>query len=75
MNKSVHLVGKVAWVLTALAAINVGLHQFGHDFYMMPFMVSHPQLEMALRYLMLAAGVVSLAMLVMHCSSKGGMCE
>lgn len=64
-----HFVSKVVWLLTALAAINIGLTQFGYDFYLVDFVASKPSVVMVIRYAMLVAGVLSLAMFAMRCSS------
>ncbi|HEV2601982.1 MAG TPA: hypothetical protein VGT41_06865 [Candidatus Babeliales bacterium] len=70
MKSLVHCCGKVAWVLTALAAIMVGLYPFGFDLFLTKFMIDTPALALTLRYVCLAAGVLSLAMFAMTCNSN-----
>lgn len=68
-----HHVGKLVWVLTALAAIAAGAAAFGYNFYETRFLMDRPQLVMILQYVLLASGVISLAMLAMACTS--GCCS
>jgi hypothetical protein len=68
-------VGKAAWLFTGLAALAVGLVALGIDVYNWDFFIMRPNLVLALRYIMLLSGVVSLAMFAMACSSEGCMCS
>ena len=61
MSKAIHILSNVVWALTAIAAINLGLHQFGYDIHACSFLVAHPDVDAAMRYVMLAAGLYSLA--------------
>jgi hypothetical protein len=70
-----HFVGKAAWLITALAAIHMGLGYFNVN------LLSSPSLMKFVPYINLAvgvAGVLSLIMLAMccmhkdHCDTKAG---
>jgi uncharacterized membrane protein YuzA (DUF378 family) len=55
------IVGLIAWLITALAAINVGLMPVGYDFFKLPFVQNNLQsLIVPLYYLIGVAGVISL---------------
>lgn len=74
-NSLAKILGLVAWVVTALAAINVGLLPFGYDFFKLPFVQNNiPQLVTPLYYLIGVAGVVSLVLFFMACTSGCCMC-
>lgn len=70
MKSLFHCCGKAAWVLSALAAITIGLAPFGFDLFATQYMVGMPTFAMVLRYVFLAAGVLSLAMFAMSCNSN-----
>jgi hypothetical protein len=68
-------VGKAAWLFTGIAALVVGLVALGIDVYNWDFFAMRPGLVMALRYIMLVSGIVSLAMFAMACTSEGCVCS
>lgn len=69
-------IGWISWVVSALASINLGLRPFNYDFFNTEFvMINMPQLIVPLHYLILIAGLVSLAFFVMsmmgYCGCEG----
>ncbi|HZW61424.1 MAG TPA: hypothetical protein VFF04_04305 [Candidatus Babeliales bacterium] len=65
-------VGLAAWLITALAAIIIGLKPFGYD------VMAHPSLAsvaMPLTYVILVAGVLSLLMFFMALSGGCACCK
>lgn len=69
-------IGWFSWVITALASINIGLRPFNYDFFSTEFMmVNMQQFIIPLHYLILVAGLVSLAFFVMgamgYCGCQG----
>lgn len=69
-------IGKLSWVITALASINYGLRPFNYDFFSTEFMmVNMQQFIVPLHYLILIAGLVSFAFFVMavmgYCGCQG----
>lgn len=55
-----------AWVITALVAINFGLTAFGWDFFALPMVQDNAaNLMNPIKYIVLLAGLISLAKLVM----------
>jgi len=68
------IVGHVVWVVTAVAAINVGLMPMEYDlFALIP--MSSESVSMLLQYFIGACGVVSLVMFVMGCMSGHSSCS
>ena len=65
-------VGLIAWLVSSLAAINLGLAPFGFDFFQTQFIVMNPQFAAPICYLILASGLVSLALLIMACTGHHG---
>lgn len=65
----------LSWVISALAAVNIGLAPFGFDFFQTEYMLMHPQFIEPVCYVVLAAGLISLALFVMalagHCVCNG----
>ncbi len=72
-SPAMKIVGMVVWVLTALAAISIGLKPFGYDLGM-NMMISYPSLVAPVQYLLLASGVASLVMLFVGCGC-GAHCK
>ncbi len=68
-------VGKAAWLFTGIAALVVGLMAVNVDVSSWSFFANRDGLVMAIRYIMLVSGVVSLAMFAMACTSEGCMCS
>jgi hypothetical protein len=69
-------VGMLSWLITALAAINVGLRPMNFDFFSTEFMlVNMPQFIEPLQYLILIAGLISLALFVMSLTGSGCSCN
>jgi len=64
------IVGHVVWVVTAVAAINVGLMPMGYDLFAFIPMNSESA-SLALQYFIGVCGVVSLGFFVMGCMHKG----
>lgn len=60
------VLGMASWLITALAAINLGLKPFNYDFFNMSFMqnIANP-----VYYVVLAAGILSLVFFFMAGSS------
>ena len=65
------VIGMAAWLITALAAVAIGLSLFDYNFFQMDFFANHPELIAPICYVVLAAGLVGLAFFVMsvmgHC--------
>lgn len=68
-------VSKVVWVITALASINIGLMPMGYDFFTADFLIGNMNMLNLIRYIIGAAGVVSLIMCVMCCMKGDCGCE
>ena len=67
------VIGRVVWLITALAAINVGAAALGYDFFMLEFVqTSMMSFIKPLMYVIGVAGVISLIMFFMEwgCSSE-----
>jgi uncharacterized membrane protein YuzA (DUF378 family) len=57
------VIGRVVWLITALAAINVGSAALGYDFFMLEFVqTSMMSIIKPLMYVIGVAGVISLLM-------------
>lgn len=75
------IIGKTAWIITAIAAINTGLRPFEFDLFASDWMINNmPQLITPLHYLVGIAGVISLlmffgviAMGCCDCTGKSGV--
>lgn len=71
------LLAKLAWIVTGLAALNIGLAAAGlFDFFSMEFLLTQPGLRMGLQYfvgLMGAYSIFGAVMHIMYC--KSGKCE
>jgi uncharacterized membrane protein YuzA (DUF378 family) len=65
-------IGMVAWVVTALAAIAVGLMPFGYRFLAMSWFVENPMAATVVQYIVGILGVLSLVMF--FASWFGGGC-
>lgn len=59
--------GKVSWVVTALASVSVGLCPLGYNMLHLPVLST---LAGPLHYVVGAAGVLSLVMFAMMCTCK-----
>ncbi len=73
-SSTMHLIGKAAWLLTALASIHVGaVALFGSQYNLLQYLPQYlPEMLVSAVYaLYLIAGVYSLVMLFMPC----GCCE
>lgn len=71
-----------SWLITALVTINVGLAPFGYNFFQTEFvMVNLFNFITPMLYIILAAGLISLALFVMSaagncgCGSCNGKCK
>jgi hypothetical protein len=63
----------VSWLISALATINVGLAPFGFDFFRTEFaMMNLYNLMAPIHYVILASGLISLALFVMSLSGTCG---
>ncbi|HXW85922.1 MAG TPA: hypothetical protein VEK38_01120 [Candidatus Bathyarchaeia archaeon] len=79
----VHLLFKVAWIVTALSAINVGLYPFGYDFFMSEFFMNNlSRWGDIIYYIIGISGVMSMIGFVkkgvMHkgcCDGSGSCCK
>lgn len=56
------LVGMITWVVTALAAIAIGLKPLGYNMFEMQMMVAHPGANDVAHYVVGIFGVISLLM-------------
>jgi hypothetical protein len=65
------LLGIITWVVTALAAIAIGLKPLGYRVFEMQSLVAHPGVSDAVHYAIGIFGVISLLMLV-GSFGKGG---
>ncbi len=80
MKSTLHrFVGFLAWVITALASINVGLAPFGYDVFASDFlMVKYPALNAPLHYVIGVAGLICLVMFIKtltgHCHCGSDSC-
>lgn len=55
-----------AWIITALIAVNYGLTAFGYDFFTLPMVEQNlSNLINPIKYIILAAGILSLVALFM----------
>ena len=78
MKSALHkVVGLGSWLITALAAINVGLEAFGYDFFASEMMMDRfAAVRVPLMYVVGLAGIVCLVMFVQtvtghcHCGSS-----
>lgn len=78
MKSALHkVVGLGSWLITALAAINVGLMPFGYDFFASNLMMDRfASLNVPLHYVVGVAGIVCLVMFIQtmtghcHCGSS-----
>lgn len=69
------IVGLVSWVVTALAAIHLGLLPLGHNIFNSEFLAtSSPDFVRWIHYLVGICGIISLVMLFMKFSS-GHKCK
>lgn len=74
-NSVAKILGMVAWVVTALAAINVGLMPFGYDFFKLPFVQNSASwLPTYSYYIIGVCGVISLLLFFMAIAAGGCMC-
>ena len=72
----------LSWVISALVAVNVGLAPFGFDFFRTEFVLMNLyNLLVPIHYIILASGLISLALFVMSlsghcgCGSCNGKCK
>jgi len=59
------IVGKVAWLITALASIKIGLHEMGYDVMGKLGVMQGTPTAMYIHYIIGVAGLLSFAMLAM----------
>lgn len=68
------ILGKVAWGVTALASMNVGLEAMGMGFFQMAFVMNNMQaLIMPTKYGIGILGLISFVMFCMACRKDGCM--
>lgn len=61
----------LSWLISGLAAVNVGLHPFGFNFFSTEFVLMNMMgLIGPMHYLILIAGLISLGLFVMSLSGK-----
>ncbi len=66
----------ITWLVTALAAIGVGLKPLGYNAFECPWLASmHPQAVFVMQYLIGAFGLLSLVMLVSSLSKGSCGCH
>jgi uncharacterized membrane protein YuzA (DUF378 family) len=74
------VVGLGSWLITALAAINVGLEAFGYDFFASDMMMDRfANMRIPLMYVVGVAGIVCLVMFIQtmtgHCHCGSSNCS
>lgn len=69
------LVGMVTWVVTALAAVAVGLKPLGYNMFEMQMLVMHPGVSDAVHYVIGIFGVISLLMFLGSFGKGGCNCH
>lgn len=79
MSTLYKFVGFIAWLITALASINVGLMPFGYDFFASNLMMDRfLSLNVPLHYVVGVAGLICLVMFVQtvtgHCHCGNSNC-
>ena len=78
-NVFMKVAGRTSRLITALASINVGLAPFDYNVFQTEFFMSRPELVAPVCYIILAAGVVSLAHFVMvlmgYCGGGCSACK
>ncbi|HRN77887.1 MAG TPA: hypothetical protein PLU71_01490 [Candidatus Dependentiae bacterium] len=68
----IHIIVDAAWIITGLAALNIGLMPFGFDIFSTNFlMFNYPQLSVILRYLIGISGIISLAAFFLSIGKHG----
>jgi uncharacterized membrane protein YuzA (DUF378 family) len=71
----VKIIGLAAWLITALVAINVGLAPFNFNFFATDFFQNNlMRFYVPILYLIGIAGIISLAMFIMACTSHCYKC-
>ena len=66
-----HMIFMASWLITSLAAINVGLCPFGINFFMSNWMVTRfPAIITPLQYLVGIAGLICLIMFIKACQGE-----
>lgn len=70
-----NILSKISWIVTALAAINIGIIPFGHDFFMTEMFVKNPDLRTGAFYFIGLCGAYSLVKMVMHVMGYCGECK
>lgn len=71
-----NVIGKVCWIITALASINIGLSAMGYDIFMSEFVLMNlANLIQPMQYVIGLAGVVSLFMMVSCCMKSHKACD
>jgi uncharacterized membrane protein YuzA (DUF378 family) len=69
------ILGNVAWLVTALASINLWLNRWGYDFFRTDLMqIKMPWLQAPLYCIIGIAGILSLVMFVMSLTKSGCQC-
>lgn len=66
--------GMVAWLITALNAVNEGLKPLGYDFFKLNFVANDPRLSMILSYVVGVAGLLTLVWFFTAILGKGCHC-
>lgn len=70
------IVGMITWLVTALAAIAIGLMPLGYRVFEMPWFSSNPAALNIVHYVIGIFGILSLVMLVTSCFGGGcGSCH
>lgn len=74
-NPLFRILGVISWLITALAAINIGLMPFGYDFFKLPIIQNNlAQVITPAFYIIGVAGVISLLLFFMSLAAGGCMC-
>ena len=76
MMSPLHIVCKIAFVIVALAAINIGLMPMGHDFFASDFMMTGAGMGHAdtIRYIIGISGAICLTKFVLRLMGQCGGC-
>ena len=63
----------LSWLISSLAAINMGLYPFGYDFFRTEFVLMNLyRFVPAMHYIILISGLISLGLFVMSASGNCG---
>jgi len=70
-----HILGKITWVVTALAAIHLGLMPLGYNIFTAQTFMSNPGLVDIIHYFIGICGLYSFIKLIMHVMGYCNHCK